>query len=397
MSAPAPRQSDFFRLRPEVQLAAWLALAFMAIVVADQLHYWRTMEDFNFGFLVPVFVAFVLNDRWPLLKAILVGDDAASAAPAGPREVKWAAGWNFFASLMVAGSLLLLLYGGFFRAVTGPDTDSAAALALGLAGFVLSMGFLVSRTDARSRAVTLSQRGRVVALLVFPALAWMISAPMLLLFESRVKLVLLDWVVRIVFSLFNLLGYEIVREGSTLILPHGSVGVAEACSGIRSLTACLFAGSFLAAVFLNRFWKKIALLTMSAILAFGMNIVRSLFLTGWAYAYNRDKFDAIDADFWGHPEYLALRDSAGQLILDSAGQPKFQLDAAGHTVVNPEFHLFTVHDFAGYSVLILTLAGLLLLLPILNFKIKLPDDPDDQPTSHPEPSTSNAEIQTPNL
>ena len=397
MSASAWRQSDFFRLRPEARLAAWLALGLMALVCADQIHYWQTVEDFSFGFLVPVFVAFVVNDRWPLLKAILLGDPGSPAPATAAPDSKRAGEWNFFAGLVTAGSLLLFLYGGFLRAVTGPDTDSAAALGLGLGGFVLAMGFLISRTDAQGRAVTLSRRGRVVALLVFPALIWLLSAPMLLLFETRVKLVLLDWVVQVVSGLFNLLGFAILREGSTLILPHGSVGVAEACSGIRSLTACMFAGSFLAAVFLDRFWKKIALLAMSAILAFGMNIVRSLFLTGWAYAFNQDKFDAIDADFWGHPQYLALRDSAGQLLLDASGTPKFQMDAAGHAVLNPGFHLFTVHDFAGYSVLILTLAGLLLLLPILNFKIKLPDDPEDPSTSNLEPSTSNSEGPQPKL
>lgn len=342
-------------------MAAWLALGLAALVIADQLHYWSTREDFSFGYLVPVFVAFVLNDRWPLLKGILVGDDGvASTTPAG--EGRRVAAWNFFASLVVLGSLLLFLYGGFLRAVTGPDTDSAGSLGLGLGGFVLAMGFLVSRQDAHGRVVTLPRRARLVGLLVFPALAWLISAPMLLLFETRVKPVLLEWVVRIVSFLFNTLGFEIIREGSTLVLPHGVVGVADACSGIRSLTACLFAGSFLAAVFMDRAWKKILLLGMSAVLAFGMNIVRSLFLTGWAYAHGSD---AIDADFWGHPEFLS--DPAGHPLLNAAKQP----------VHNPEFHWFTVHDFAGYSVLGLTLAGLLLLLPILNYKIKLPDDPDD--------------------
>jgi exosortase/archaeosortase family protein len=61
------------------------------------------------------------------------------------------------------------------------------------------------------------------------------------------------------------------------------VGVAEACSGIRSLTGCLFAGSFLAAVFLDRFWKKAALVGAALVLAFLTNLARSLFLTAWAY------------------------------------------------------------------------------------------------------------------
>ncbi|MGH8335615.1 MAG: exosortase/archaeosortase family protein, partial [Gammaproteobacteria bacterium] len=248
-----------------------------------------------------------------------------------------------------------------------------SALVLGFAGFVLAMGFLVSRTDAQGRAVTLSKRARVVALLVFPAIAWMVSAPMLLVFETRVKPVLLEWVVRIVSGIFEVLAFEIHREGSVLVLPRGEVGVADACSGIRSLTACLFAGSFLAAVFLDKFWKKIALLAMSAVLAFGMNIVRSLFLTGWAYAYNTHETSALDADFWGNPEFITRLDAAGHPVLNSSGLPD--------TLKNPAFHFITVHDFAGYAVLGLTLAGLLLLIPLLNYKIKLPED---SPPPEPE-------------
>ncbi len=194
---------------------------------------------------------------------------------------------------------------------------------------------------------------------------------MMLFFEARVKPVLLEWVVRVVSGLFDLLGFAITRQGSVLVLPHGQVGVADACSGIRSLTACLFAGSFLAAVFLDKFWKKIALLTMSAVLAFGMNIVRSLFLTSWAYAHDAS---ALDADFWGHPEFLDVKNAAGKAMLDAAGQPL--------TEKNPAFHLFTVHDFAGYLVLALTLAGLLLLLSLLNYKIKLPEDPRPASEKH---------------
>ena len=67
--------------------------------------------------------------------------------------------------------------------------------------------------------------------------------------------------------MLDLLGYEIERRGNVLILPMGSVGVEEACSGIRSLTACLFAGSFLAAVFLDRFWKKFVLVGAAMVLA----------------------------------------------------------------------------------------------------------------------------------
>jgi exosortase/archaeosortase family protein len=340
-------QSDFFRLRSEVRLAAWISLGLMLVVVLDQWNYWGSRDDFSFGYLVPFFVAYVLNDRWPQLKGILMGSDKETAV--APGQPGWAgAALEFGAALVVLGSLLLFAYAGLLRVATGPDNDSAMGLALGLGGFVLAMGFLVARQDAQGRLVTLARRWRLVLLLVFPALVWLISAPMLLVFETRIKGVLLTYVVGIVSGVFDFLGYTIFTEGNVLVLPNGRVGVEDACSGIRSLTACLFSGSFLAAVFLDRFWKKVLLLGMSAVLAFAMNVFRSLFLTGWAYAYGDW---SLDADFWGNPETLK--------------------DAAGQFHDNPAFRLISVHDFAGYTVLGFTLVGLLLLIPLLNFKIDL--------------------------
>jgi exosortase/archaeosortase family protein len=109
-----------------------------------------------------------------------------------------------------------------------------------------------------------------------------------------------------------------VQEGNVLLLPQGRVGVADACSGIRSLTACLFAGSFLAAVFLERFWMKILLVALAMALAFITNLLRSVFLTAWAYAYGSEAIEG------------------------------------------------SLHDTTGYAVLGLTVVGLFVLLPFFN-------------------------------
>lgn len=151
--------------------------------------------------------------------------------------------------------------------------------------------------------------------------------------ENQLSLFLLRKVVTVVSFVFDLLGIPVEQEGNVLLLPTGRVGVADACSGIRSLTACLFAGSFLSAIFLNLLWKKIALVSASLLLAFVTNLMRSLFLTGWAYHRGPDVIEV------------------------------------------------TVHDVAGYAVLGLTLVGLLILLPLFNLKLGgLPEaEPDLRP------------------
>ena len=183
----------------------------------------------------------------------------------------------------------------------------------------------------------LKNRLALTALFLFPALIWLISAPLVSALETQIRVFLLTRVTVVVFTLLDTLGYEIQREGNVLILPLGRVGVEEACSGIRSLTACLFAGSFLAAVFLNRLWKKVALVVAALVLAVVTNLMRSLFLTLWAYQHGADAIK----EHWHLP------------LLGDIG---------------------SVHDVTGMAILGVTCVGLLCLLPIFNYKLKDFDD-----------------------
>lgn len=126
------------------------------------------------------------------------------------------------------------------------------------------------------------------ALFLFPAVIRMLSAPLVTAVENALSLFLLRKVVVVVSTVFSVLGLPFVRQGSVLILPHGQVGVADACSGIRSLTGCLFAGTFLVAVLLDRSWKKVLLVAAALGFAFLTNLMRSLFLNGRAYAYGSE-------------------------------------------------------------------------------------------------------------
>jgi exosortase len=144
--------------------------------------------------------------------------------------------------------------------------------------------------------------------------------------ENQLNLALLRRVVAVVAFVFDSLGLPIEQQGNVLVLPPvdgrpNHVGVEDACSGIRSLTACLFAGSFLGAVFLDRLGRKIVLVGAAMVLAFLTNLGRSLFLTAWAYRH-------------------------------------------GHTAIEG-----TVHDVAGYAVLGVTVAGLLGLVPLLRLRL----------------------------
>jgi exosortase/archaeosortase family protein len=70
-----------------------------------------------------------------------------------------------------------------------------------------------------------------------------------------------------------------LQHGNLIELARTTVGIEEACSGIRSLVSCVFAGLFLSAFLLRRPWARVLLLVVAAPLAIGMNFVRSLILT----------------------------------------------------------------------------------------------------------------------
>jgi Transmembrane exosortase (Exosortase_EpsH). len=311
--------------------ALMLGGGFYAFVAWDQSHWWRTKEDYSFGWLVPAFVAFVVYDRWAKILAAV----KECRAPNSVRAEGWAK-WALrlaVGAALVAGVMLFLL-GAFYRAGAGASHPGTLAITMGAAGIVLPLIFLnapertggAAGADGRKGGLWADARVRLASLFLFPVLVWLVSAPMVSVIENQLNLFLLRKVVTVVSFVFDLLGLPIEQQGNVLVLPTGSVGVEDACSGIRSLTACLFAGSFLGAVFLDKLWKKIALVAAAMGFAFVTNLVRGLFLTGWAYRNGPDSISGA------------------------------------------------VHDIAGYAVLGLTVVGLLCLLPLFNLRIEDPEE-----------------------
>ncbi len=294
-----------------------IALAFLAMVIWDQSFWWRLKPDYSFGFLVPLLVLYVLyGERAPKIKAMLFDEDLRPKTETIPVWQTVLLNLIVYGGLAVA--LLLLLLGFIMRAAQGTGPQATVMIAFGISVFLLFGIFEVFDGTVSGRKWTLKERFTFVCFFIFPSLIWFLSAPMLPEVEKRISVFLLGKVAAITFGVFDLLGFQIEQQGNVLILPSGSVGVEEACSGIRSLTACLFAGSFLAAVFLKPFWKKVLLVLCAMLLAFITNLFRSFFLTGWAYAYGSQSIEG------------------------------------------------TVHDLTGYAILVVTCVILLLLLPLFN-------------------------------
>ena len=306
-----------------------LILSLAAFMVWDQSYWWESRDDYSFGYLVPLFALYVIYDRKEAILGFLTQVDSTPSSEDKPNGL-WIC--NLIAlSSFITGALLYLV-GGLLRAATMPQNPATLAISMGFALLLLSSVFIFSSETIHGEKLILKNRIKLTLLFLFPALIWLISAPLVSVLETKIRVFLLTQVTIVVFTLMEFLGFEIERQGNVLVLPKGVVGVEEACSGIRSLTACLFAGSFLASVYLNKFWKKFVLVFMAMVFAVLTNLFRSGFLTLWAYFYGSEAIN----DHWVLP-----------LIGD----------------------IGSVHDVMGMAVLVLTTIGLLCLLPILNFDL----------------------------
>lgn len=291
--------SSSAKLPASFRLTLAVAAGLMAFAAWDQTFWWMTNENYSFGWVVPFFVFYVLRDRWTELRIRLSASvsETANAAVDAPlwKLLPWAAG-----CALVLGPLLFL-GGAFYRAAAGAAHLSSQAITLGMCATVLSSLFFATPCDRSARSETqIRRRWSVVALFIFPVLVWSVSAPMLSSVEDALALYLGHQISSLVFWLFDLLGLTLVQNGNVLLLPSGNVGVEEACSGVRSLTGCLFAGSFFAAVFVRRAWKKAALIGASLVFAAVANLLRSLFLTGWAYRYGAKSIEGTLHDLTGY-------------------------------------------------------------------------------------------------
>lgn len=331
-----------FKNLPSNQIAAaFILVGFAALMIWDQVFWWVKNEDYSFGFLVPFFVGYVLYHRWPVVRSYLFrgteSDESTApshSSPAATRTLEW------LAAIGLLLSLSLFAIGMLIRMATGPQNPASLAIAVSFSGMLLSSVFIFTKETVDGKPMALKARLSVTLLFIFPALIWLLSAPMVAVLDNMIRVFLMNKVTVVVFGVFDFMGYELERQGNVLILPEGSVGVEEACSGIRSLTGCLFAGSFFGAVFLKQFWKKALMVFLAMCLAVLMNLIRSMFLTLWSYHYGPN---AIDAE-WSLP-----------LIGD----------------------IGTVHDVTGLLIMVLTSIGLLCFLPIFNYKLPEFEDDDD--------------------
>jgi exosortase len=99
-----------------------------------------------------------------------------------------------------------------------------------------------------------------------------LTAPLQLI-ASRIGATLIEW-----------RGIPVMLNGNVIRIPYQELFVAEACSGLRSLTALVNLGVLLGAMLLTRAWSRVALLVLAVPMAILINGFR-IFLTAFLVVF----------------------------------------------------------------------------------------------------------------
>ncbi len=223
---------------------------------------WRRNPDLSHGLFAPLIFLLLIWESRQL----------------GPHRWLPVGNWRLAAaSCTLLGAVLLLGIAGLLAASVG-WTHSLVMFALAAVLCVYLFTGLLVLSGERARTVPLNWISLTAILL------WLLVAPLPHGTYARLTLALQGWVTDAVLNALHLLGVPARQRGNVIELALTTVGVEEACSGIRSLLSCVYAGFFFAAWQVRRAGRRAFLILLAPVLAIGMNFIRSLTLTLMANA-----------------------------------------------------------------------------------------------------------------
>lgn len=249
-------------LSPSGRVLAMLAGVLTAAFCVQMWPEWLDNADLSHGLFAPVLFLLLLHE----------------SRRRGPwRYPQETTGLRLLrAASLVAGVAFVGIAGLYAAAVEW--SHSLVGLSLSLALSCLLFAALLWFSTSRVRALPLNWTSLVAVAF------WPLCAPIPPGTYSRITLQLQFWVTDIVLGALHLFGVAASTAGNIILLAHTSVGVEEACSGVRSLLSCFVAAVFFSATLVRRPWARVLLIALAPPLAFGMNIIRSLGLTLMANA-----------------------------------------------------------------------------------------------------------------
>jgi len=213
---------------------------------------WSTNAQYEFGPFVPLLICVTAYQRWR---------EGGESSPVRKPQPAWIAFWL----------LLLCLLPLRIIQEANPEwrplnwVQASIVILITFLAFALQVGWVQARNLVPPM------------FLIFFALPWTLAA------EQGVIQSLARAVTAVTAELLNQTGIPAFQSGNVVYVPGGVVGIADACSGVRS-----FAGTMMAAFFFGEFYRlrllpRLALLGLGAVAAFLFNLLRT-YILGWIAA-----------------------------------------------------------------------------------------------------------------
>jgi exosortase len=242
---------------PWAIVAGLLFLLSLAAAIAYLAPVWLSHPDLSHGLFTPILFFVLLHESRSRGRARFLPDSLATTV---------------VAAFLLLLSLAALVFGCLYAVAL----DWSHALVTFIIGCAWCFALLAALRLAASASVRLVPWNWAA----MAAIAlWLLSLPLPPGTYARLTLQLQLTVTDGVLGSLHWLGIPATRNGNIIELARTSVGVEEACSGVRSLLSCVYAGVFFSGSLVRRPVSRLWLLLLAAPLAFVMNFLRSLLLT----------------------------------------------------------------------------------------------------------------------
>lgn len=251
------------------------SLLAMGWLVSQAQVFWRQRPDLHFGWIVLLLCAYLFWESW-------------ERRPPFDWRVRW---WGLLPLIAGAGLLFLVQV---YQTAFGTNSASTQGLAMGVLLFAAgNIALVFGGPGVRRFAMPYA------FLLVALPLPGMIQGPLINGLQHKVAYMNTE--------ILNLIGVPAQQVGSLIQLPSGTVGIDEACSGIRSLQSTIMAALFIGYLTLRSYALRIFLLVSGVVLAVIGNVIRSLYLCLTANARGVNAVDAVhDSAGWSVLAFTAV-------------------------------------------------------------------------------------------
>jgi exosortase len=232
---------------------------------------WSINEQYSYGWMVPWLALYLFAIRWK-----------SRPSPERPRfQVAVLALLNLLALAWLPAHLLQ---------VSSPDWRLIGWALAGLA-VVFTLG-----------ALYLVGGGAWLRYFWFPVAFTLVAVPWPVPLEQSIVQSLMRTVAATSVEALRWCGFPAVQHGNVIQMgSSGTVGIEEACSGVRSMQTMVMTALFLGELWHRRFWRRVALLVGGLAVALTLNVARA-FTMSWLTAnlgmrVSRDWHDCVGIGF----------------------------------------------------------------------------------------------------